>query len=261
MGTKIPWATKVWNPFHGCTPVSAGCKFCYAKPFAKRLAAMPNGAKLGYTKKDPFAVRLMPGKLDEPYHWRKPRLVFVGSMGDMFHRSVPTSYIEQMFKVMADCQQHIFQVLTKRSARMAQIARWFWPKNVWLGTSVEDDEAQGYRMMPMRPWTFGKPGLPGEPRKIVSYEPALGHVRWGKALDDVNWLIVGCESGAKRRVFRNEWALSAIEACHNRDRRIPVFVKQIIVNGKVSKDPSEWPTALQVQEYPDAMRRVLGAGR
>lgn len=257
MATKIPWATETWNPFHGCTPVSAGCAHCYAKPFAKRLAGA--GIK-GYDKKDPFAVTLHPHKLDEPYHWRKPRLVFVGSLGDMFHQSISTSHIEQMFKVMEECPRHIFQVLTKRPTRMAQYANRDWPKNVWLGISVEDDRVDE-RLRYIRPWDFGSPGLPCEPRKFLSWEPAIGDVQgwyWRRTLPDLNWLVIGCESGPKRRPFENRWAVLVIEEC--RALGVPVYVKQIPVKGKVSKDPGEWPEELQVQEYPDAMKAILEAG-
>lgn len=264
MPSKIPWTTETWNPFHGCTPVSAGCLHCWAKPMAKRLAAM--GVK-GYTKKDPFAVRLMPDKLDEPYHWRKPRLVFPGSMGDMFHKSIPTRYIKKMFGVMADCPQHIFQVLTKRPARMAtHVNRHGWPENVWLGTSIEDDRVLDERMQNMTPWHFGRPGLSDAPRKFVSWEPAIGYVDWSRYLHRLNWLIIGCESGPKRRPFSERWAIEAIAEC--RTRSIPVFVKQVPVyspedpcaRGRVSTNPDEWARPeLRVQEYPEAMMRVLGA--
>lgn len=260
MPSRIGWTGEAWNPFHGCTPVSAGCLHCFAKPMATRLAAM--GTR-GYTKKNPFAVRIMSDKLEEPYHWRKPRLVFTGSMGDMFHKSIPTDYIKQMFKVMADCPQHIFQVLTKRPARMAtHVNRCGWPENVWLGTSIEDDRVLDERMQKMTPWHYfehppGRPGLSDGPRKFVSWEPAIGHVDWCRYLRRFNWLIIGCESGPKRRPFRNEGAVSAIAECRNRG--IPVFVKQIIVDGKVSHDPSEWPKELRVQEYPADMRKLLEA--
>ncbi len=255
MPTKIPWATETWNPFHGCTPVSAGCLHCWAKPFAKRLAGA--GIK-GYDKSDPFAVTLHRHKLTEPYHWRKPRLVFVGSMSDMFHQNIPTSYIEQMFDVMRECSQHIFQILTKRPRRMAEHMRnHLLPQNVWLGTSVENTKAAMMRLPHMGYCHFDRRvSLPNAIRRIISYEPALGAVEF-KGWNCFEWLIIGCESGPKRRPFKDRWARSAIEECSN--RHIPVYVKQIPVNGKVSKEPSEWPTALQVQEYPDAMRRVLEA--
>lgn len=255
MPTKIPWTTEAWNPFHGCTKVSSGCANCYAKTMATRLAAM--GVK-GYSKKDPFAVRLMPGKLNEPWHWRKPRLVFVGSMGDLFHRSIPTEYISRVFKVMAECPQHIFQVLTKRPGRMAKFMETRdWPGNIWLGISVEDARSHT-RLRFLRPdATRSTVSRLRGWQQFGSYEPALGPIDWGWWSEGFDWLIIGCESGSGRRPFRNEWAASAIAECHRRG--VPVFVKQIIVDGKVSHDPSKWPRDLRVQEYPEAMRELLEA--
>lgn len=130
MATKIEWTDKTWNPVHGCTPIGPECENCYAKRMAKRLAAM--GAS-GYSKSRPFAVTVHADKLDQPLHWRKPCMVFVSSMGDLFHSKVPAGVIRRIRNVLISCQEHTFQVLTKRPERMKE---WSWPTNVWAGTTV-----------------------------------------------------------------------------------------------------------------------------
>ena len=181
--TKIEWADSSWNPVTGCTKVSAGCARCYAERQAKRFAG-----RVGYPKDNPFAVTLHPERLNEPLRWRKPRRIFVCSMGDLFHPDVPDEFIDQVFNVMAQAytrshppaQVHTFMILTKRPKRMAQYLRsWLrgqdgnesppgavrplW--NVWLGTSVEDQPTADERI----PYLLRCPAAV----RFMSYEPAL----------------------------------------------------------------------------------------
>ena len=203
MGTKIEWTDETWNPVTGCTKVSEGCRNCYAERMSKRLRG-----RFGYPADDPFAVTLHPDRLDQPLRWRKPRRVFVCSMGDLFHEDVPDEFIAAVFGVMAACPQHTFQLLTKRPERMAEWFRWLvkadeeswethgycvyearqysganipypdvtpWPlPNVHPGTSIEDQPTADERI----PWLLECPAAV----RFVSCEPLLGPVsfRWSK---------------------------------------------------------------------------------
>ena len=130
--SKIEWTEATWNPVTGCTKISPGCKFCYAERMAKRLQAM---GKKRY--RNAFELTLQPDTLEIPLGWAKPRMIFVNSMSDLFHRDVPITYIQQCFAVMEEAKQHTFQVLTKRADRVAEISHLLqWPTNVWMGTSV-----------------------------------------------------------------------------------------------------------------------------
>ena len=192
--TAIEWATDVWNPVTGCDRVSPGCANCYAAKMAARLKAMgdPRYQKDGARASGPgFGVTLHPDLLDLPLRWKKPRMVFVNSMSDLFHEDVPDWYIDRVFMVMARAPQHTFQVLTKRPMRARQ-----WAKeaqealplgNVWLGVSVENQRWANERI----PLLLGTPAAV----RFVSCEPLLGplDLRWSRAL---HWVIVGGESGA-----------------------------------------------------------------
>ena len=136
--TTIEWTDTTWNPTTGCNKVSAGCKFCYDEVMTKRLKGM------GQEKyKDGFTLRINPDTLSDPYSWRKPRFVFVNSMSDLFHEDVPLGFIKQVFKVMNECPNHTFQVLTKRAERLAQVSKHLkWAPNIWMGVSVEDNRVK-----------------------------------------------------------------------------------------------------------------------
>ena len=134
--SSIEWTEMTWNPTTGCTKVSQGCKFCYAEIMSKRLQAM------GVEKyKDNFKVRVHPEALKVPYTWKKSKVVFVNSMSDLFHEEVPLTFIKEVFAVMRDNPQHVFQVLTKRAERLSILSPELkWPHNVWMGVSVEDQK-------------------------------------------------------------------------------------------------------------------------
>ena len=209
--TKIEWTESTWNPMTGCTKVSPGCKHCYAEVMAKRLQAMGTA---GYD--NGFKLSLMPERLQEPLKRKKPTVYFVNSMSDLFHEDVPRSYIQQVFDVVEEAHWHTFQILTKRADRMASF---FFgktaPKNAWLGVSVEDKK-------------YGVPRI-DQLRKIdatirfLSVEPLLEDV--GQLnLDNIHWVIVGGESGAKARPMDKAWAESIQSQCEIAD--VAFFFKQ-----------------------------------
>lgn len=200
-----------WNPVTGCTKVSEGCRFCYAERMAKRLQAM------GVDQyRDGFRVRLAPQVLHEPLRWRKPRTVFVNSMSDLFHEDVPLDYILSVFDVMLATPQHTYQILTKRSRRLAELgASLPWADNIWMGVTVENRDAL-YRIRDLGEKTCAR-------LKFVSFEPLLEPVS-GFDLSLVDWVIVGGESGPHARRIEQEWIAAIHEQC--RIHAVPFFFKQ-----------------------------------
>ncbi len=206
-----------WNPVTGCTKISQGCKHCYAERMAKRLKAMGSDRY-----RNGFEVTLHPDLLDVPYGWRQPRVVFVNSMSDLFHDDISLAYIQRVFTTMRDCPHHTFQVLTKRSERLADLAPQLpWSGNVWMGVSVEDARVLG-RVHDLQ-------RVPAAVR-FLSLEPLIGPFD-ALPLDGIHWVIVGGESGPKARPMRKEWVTSIFRQC--RAARVPFFFKQW---GGVRKD-------------------------
>ena len=208
--SKIEWTEVTWNPVTGCTKISHGCKLCYAERLAKRLQAM------GVQKyEDGFNVRVHPGVLDQPSHWKKPRHIFVNSMSDLFHKTVPTEYIQSVFEVMNQCPQHKFQVLTKRPGRVTQINRKInWTPNVWLGVSIESERWVN-RLQQLRETSADV--------KFLSLEPLLGPLP-SLDLSGIDWVIVGGESGPGARPMNEEWVREIRDNCIEND--VPFFFKQ-----------------------------------
>ncbi len=225
IGSSIEWTDATWNPVAGCTPVSAGCKNCYAARMALRLTHMPNGTGKKYRN---TATRTRGGlpvftghinlhreSLDLPRSWRLPRFIFVNSMSDLFHEDVPLFYIKEIFEVMVACPQHTFQVLTKRSERAAELSNELpWPRNVWLGTSVEDgrvlDRVDGLKRVPAQ-------------IRFLSCEPLIGPLN-GLSLKGIHWVIVGGESGPGARPMDERWVLQIKRLCEKHE--VPFFFKQ-----------------------------------
>ncbi len=208
--TKIQWTQKSWNPNTGCSKVSAGCAHCYAAVMARRLQAM---GRPGY--EHGFDLTLHPDRLTIPDRWRKPSLIFVNSMSDLFHEKVPLSFIRQVFATMARNPRHTFQILTKRGTRLRELAdRLSWPSNVWMGVSVERAELVG-RIHDLRT-------VPARIR-FLSCEPLLGPLA-GMDLQGIHWVIVGGESGPGSRPMDPAWARDIRDQCT--DRGIPFFFKQ-----------------------------------
>jgi protein gp37 len=218
-GTAIEWTEATWNPTTGCDKVSVGCDNCYALTLSKRLKAM--GADKYQNDGDPrtsgpgFGVTVHPDSLFTPYTWRQPKIVFVNSMSDLFHAKIPLDFVRQVFAVMADTPQHTYQVLTKRSARLRKVAdRLDWPANVWMGVSVENEDAMS-RIDDLRSVPAGV--------KFLSCEPLLGPLP-GIDLDGIDWVIAGGESGSNHRPIQPEWVTDIRDACQA--ARVPFFFKQ-----------------------------------
>ena len=199
-----------WNPTTGCSKISQGCKFCYAEIMSKRLQAM------GVQKyKDNFSVRTHDEALMIPYLWKKPKVVFVNSMSDLFHEDVPIEFIEKVFTVMNENPQHVFQVLTKRSERLFELHNKLkWTTNIWMGVSVEDDKVKD-RIDFLRK-TNAKV-------KFLSLEPLIGPLP-NLNLQNIDWVIVGGESGQNPRAMAPEWVIDIQEQCQEWDTAF--FFKQ-----------------------------------
>lgn len=212
--STIEWTDATWNPVTGCVKISPGCKHCYAETFAERFRGVP-----GHPYEQGFDLRLWPSRLDAPLRWKRPRMIFVNSMSDLFQDGVTDEFIAQVFEVMARARQHTFQVLTKRAERLAQ---WheahheaWWLENVWLGVSVEDRR-------------YGLPRIPLLRRvraavRFLSVEPLLEDLG-PLDLTGIDWVIVGGESGHGARPMRPHWAGSVRDQCLAAD--VPFFFKQ-----------------------------------
>ena len=208
--SHIEWTESTWNPLTGCNKVSPGCKYCYAERFAKRLQAMgqPN-------YKNGFKLTLQEHVLNQPLSWKKPQLIFVNSMSDLFHKEVPLDFIRKIFAVMQKSHWHVFQVLTKRSERLRELNKHLsWPPNVWMGVSVENSDYT-FRIYHLRK-TSAK-------IKFLSLEPLLGPLP-GINLSHIDWVIVGGESGPQARLPKTEWILEIKAQC--REAHVPFFFKQ-----------------------------------
>ena len=206
--SAIEWTETTWNPTTGCDQVSIGCDNCYALSFAKRLKAMGQ-AKYQHdgdprTSGPGFRLTLHPDVLTEPYRWKAPKLVFVNSMSDLFHPEVPFEFIQEVFTVMGETPRHTYQILTKRSRRLASLGSELdWPPNVWMGVSVETSR-YAFRIDHLR-------NVPANVR-FISAEPLLGPLP-SLDLSGIHWLIVGGESGPKARCMEKGWALDLRDQC------------------------------------------------
>lgn len=208
--SSIEWTELTWNPTTGCTKISAGCKYCYAEVMAKRLQAM------GVEKyKDAFAVRTHSEALNIPYTWKSPKVVFVNSMSDLFHPEIPLDFIKRVFKVMNENPQHVFQVLTKRSDILLKYhSKLKWTHNIWMGVSVEDKKVI-HRIDDLR--------ITNARTKFLSCEPLIGPLN-NMNLTNIDWVIVGGESGRKPRPMNPDWVLDIQEQCEKGD--VAFFFKQ-----------------------------------
>lgn len=304
--SAIEWTDATWNPVTGCSKVSPGCAHCYAETLAlNRLAGRAGYPGLPWTPANAAEnVVLRPERLDQPLRWRRPRMIFVNSMSDLFHEQVPDDFIAQVFAVMVRARQHIFQVLTKRPERMRDVLGdagfWLgvadyiepadedlarhvgvaaadgdvWALNVWLGTSIENRRYVGRAdllrqtpaairfisaepllgpLVPDAIWkgrSVGASTLP--PRRCWSdgYEGA------GLDLTDIDWLIVGGESGKGHRPIREEWATGLLYRCEEEDAAF--FLKQM-GGYRPGNDLEDLPEGLRVRQYPPAAASFAGA--
>ena len=208
--SAIEWTEVTWNPVTGCTKISHGCRFCYAERMSKRLLAM------GVEKyKEGFSPAVHEAALGEPLRWRRPRLVFVNSMSDLFHKRVPATFIEAVFDVMNRASQHTFQILTKRPDRVVQLGRRLrWTPNIWLGTSIESERWLG-RLARLRDTDAHT--------KFLSLEPLLGPLL-DIPLQEIDWVIVGGESGPGARPMDIDWVRDIRDNCLQNG--VPFFFKQ-----------------------------------
>ncbi len=208
--SSIEWTEMTWNPTTGCNKISAGCKYCYAEVMTRRLEAM------GIEKyKDGFAVRTHEDSLRTPYDWKKPKVVFVNSMSDLFHPEVPFEFIQKVFAVMNDTPQHTYQVLTKRAERLYELHHKLnWTNNIWMGVSVED--ARVVERIDYLRDTDAKV-------KFLSCEPLIGALP-NMNLTNIDWAIVGGESGRKARPMDEAWVWDIKQQCE--EQKVAFFFKQ-----------------------------------
>jgi protein gp37 len=208
--SAIEWTEATWNPVTGCDKVSPGCAHCYAETFAERWRGVAE-----HPYEQGFDLRIWPRRLEQPLRWRRPRVIFVNSMSDLFHERIPDDYVAEVFDVMVRAPQHTFQVLTKRPARMAELAPNLpWPGNVWLGVTIENrrfvDRADLLRRVPAAV-------------RFISAEPLLTPLT-GLVLADIDWLIVGGESGYGHRPMNIDWVRDLRDRCLNTG--VAFFFKQ-----------------------------------
>jgi protein gp37 len=209
-GSAIEWTEATWNPVTGCSKVSPGCAHCYAETFAERWRGV-----LGHPYEQGFDLKLWPERLEQPLRWKRPRVIFVNSMSDLFHEDIPDDYIGAVFDVMARADQHVFQILTKRHERLVELATALqWPGNVWMGVTIENrrfvHRADYLRQVPAAV-------------RFISAEPLLGPLE-GLELDQIDWLIVGGESGPKHRRVDEAWITELRDRCL--EEEVAFFFKQ-----------------------------------
>jgi protein gp37 len=208
--SRIEWTQATWNPVTGCTKISPGCKHCYAETFAERWRGIA-----GHPYEQGFDLRLWPDRLELPLRWKKPRAIFVNSMSDLFHERIPVGFIRRVFATMEKASWHTFQVLTKRSERLAELAPDLsWPPNVWMGVSIETARYRG-RADQLRK-------VPAAVR-FLSLEPLLGPLGT-LDLSGIHWVIVGGESGPGARPMDVTWVREIQAQC--RAAGVPFFFKQ-----------------------------------
>ena len=206
----IEWTQSTWNPLTGCTKISPGCKYCYSERMAKRLQAMnqPNYV-------NGFKLTMHEHVLEKPLDWKTPQVIFVNSMSDLFHKDVPLEFIQRVFGTMKRAHWHQFQVLTKRSDRLAELSPYLeWTDNIWMGVSVEN-EKYTFRIDDLR--------KTGAKIKFLSVEPLIGPIS-KMNLKGINWVIVGGESGPGARPLEREWVVNIRDQCLK--AKVPFFFKQ-----------------------------------
>lgn len=208
--SHIEWTNATWNPVTGCTKVSAGCKNCYAERFAERFRGVPD-----HPYEQGFDLKLWHERLNVPLAWREPRMIFVNSMSDLFHEDVPLDFIQDVFQTMREAHWHTFQVLTKRSKRLRELAPEIdWPDNVWMGVSVENMDVAD-RVDDLRNVDAAI--------RFLSCEPLLGSLK-DLSLAGIQWVIVGGESGPKARPMEETWVRELRAKCLRAKK--PFFFKQ-----------------------------------
>ncbi|HEX7058715.1 MAG TPA: phage Gp37/Gp68 family protein [Solirubrobacterales bacterium] len=230
--SAIEWTEATWNPVTGCDKVSPGCAHCYAEAFAERWRGVA-----GHPYEQGFDLRLWPQRLDQPQRWKRPRMIFVNSMSDLFHERVPLDFIRQVFDSMEEAHWHTFQILTKRQERLIEVADDLsWPENVWMGVSIENrrfvHRADALREVPAAV-------------RFISAEPLLGPLE-GLELDQIDWLIAGGESGPRARPMNVEWVRELRDRCS--EEGVAFFFKQW--GGRTSKAGGRMLDGIEHDEMP-----------
>ena len=236
--SAIEWTNATWNPVTGCTKISAGCDNCYAERFSERFRGVP-----GHPFEHGFDLTLRASRLSQPLAWRRSRMIFVNSMSDLFHKSVPLEFVDSVFETMEAADWHVFQVLTKRSSRMRNYVNARYnnrsaPPHIWLGVSIED----GSRLSRVKHLRDARAGV-----RFLSVEPLIGPI--GRLdLHGIHWVIVGGESGPRARPMQVNWAREVRDQCI--DAKVPFFFKQWggfrPKSGGRELDGREW------DEFPDS---------
>lgn len=236
--SSIEWTQQTWNPTTGCDKISQGCKFCYAEVMAKRLQSM------GLEKyENGFELTLHPDLVDQPRKW-KPAVIFVNSMSDLFHEKVPLEFIQRVFKTMNECPFHHFQVLTKRAERVAELSPFLtWTPNIWMGVSVEEQKVAD-RIDFLR--------QTGAVVKFLSLEPLIGPLE-KLNLVDIDWVIVGGESGRKPRPMKSDWVQNILTQC--KTANVAFFFKQW--GGRNKKITGRELNGRTYDEYPAKIKRAF----
>ncbi len=210
LNSKIEWTEATWNPVTGCTPISDGCKNCYARRMALRLQKMGNKR---YS--NGFRVTLHYDLLDHPLKWKSSKMIFVNSMSDLFHEDVPLDFIKAIFKTIKNAHWHTFQVLTKRAERLSDLSSELeWPNNLWMGVTIESGK-YGFRADLLK-------RVPARVR-FISFEPLIGPIN-DIDLTGISWAIVGGESGPGCRIIKKEWVKTILSIC--RRHNVLFFFKQ-----------------------------------
>lgn len=202
--TAIEWTDATWNPVTGCTKISAGCDHCYAERFSERFRGTP-----GHPFEHGFDLMLRPERLDQPLLWKSPKMIFVNSMSDLFHKEVPFNFVDRVFDTMEKANWHTFQILTKRSSRIRDYINRRYvgdaaPSHIWLGTSVEDGSRKS-RIRHMRQMNASI--------RFLSVEPLIGPMG-PMDLEGIDWVIVGGESGPKARTMAPDWVREVRDQCN-----------------------------------------------
>lgn len=243
--SAIEWTDVTWNPVTGCTKISPGCDNCYAERFSERFRGVP-----GHPFEQGFDLTLRPERVSQPLGWRMPKMIFVNSMSDLFHKHVPTEFIDRVFETMEQASWHTFQVLTKRSSRMRNYVNNRYtdraaPWHIWLGTSVEDGSKRS-RIDHVRQ-------MNAETR-FLSVEPLIGPM--GKIdLSGIHWVIVGGESGPRARPMKEAWVTEVRDQCVTAS--VPFFFKQW--GGIRPKSGGRELHGLEWSQYPSRSQVVLAA--
>lgn len=212
--SQIEWTDATWNPVSGCTKISSGCDHCYAERFSERFRNVKD-----HPFENGFDLTLKPSRLDQPTRWKKPRMIFVNSMSDLFHKKIPKDYIDQVFGVMEEADQHVYQVLTKRSSLLRNYVNTRYvsrraPAHIWFGVSIESPSVL-VRLKHL--------DQTQAPIKFVSFEPLLERI--GKVdLSNISWSIVGGESGPGARPMNPKWVRELRDQCVRQD--VAFFFKQ-----------------------------------